>query len=340
MQGGKPRLRLIEGGEVQVARQIAAALLYPEPVRADEAMGWGAPVLQRNRYAVEHLNVSSAVLIPPTSVVLRLASAVFRNRTYEAEERDLPARAAEVQRLWDAAECYPEPIATLLRQHERAVLAGTPVGDTTESVVHTLQQVASALSGDLGVNYSEAGDVVPALLSALETPVPEPLVQPVDIDPEDVPLRRRAVKEWQRWANARGPSSARFRERVRDAYRSTCIVCGAHYPPTSYSPQPGVDAAHILPWCDYDLDEVANGLCLCKTHHWAFDEAILVVRYEDGQYLATIRPAATEALRAEAPAFSIDTLARHAGVIPQSRLPRDVRAWPRPDFLEALETTV
>ena len=55
-------------------------------------------------------------------------------------------------------------------------------------------------------------------------------------------------------------------------------LCGLHLPRTSVNASAGVDAAHILPWADYDLDHVCNGICLCKHHHWAFDEGLLVFR--------------------------------------------------------------
>src|SRR5437763_7839951 len=50
-QGGKRRLRLLGqvAGEIQVARQVAAAVMLPEPIRADIAMGTGEPVAQRER---------------------------------------------------------------------------------------------------------------------------------------------------------------------------------------------------------------------------------------------------------------------------------------------------
>jgi hypothetical protein len=48
-QGGKRRLRRTIFGAMQVARQLATALLLPVPVRADLALGAGLPVIQAQR---------------------------------------------------------------------------------------------------------------------------------------------------------------------------------------------------------------------------------------------------------------------------------------------------
>src|SRR5262249_31405495 len=136
--------------------------------------------------------------------------------------------------------------------------------------------------------------------------------------------------------NARGPASARFKQEVRRAYRATCIICGVHFPPTSYNTTPGIDAAHILPWTDYDLDEVFNGLSLCKTHHWAFDEAIVCIRYDGREYLSEMPNDAETEIISYDPHFSLERLKQDLGPIPVERLPADTQQWPRPDLLEML----
>ena len=160
-----------------------------------------------------------------------------------------------------------------------------------------------------------------------------------NIDPEDIPLKKRIVKEWKRWANARGPASARFKQGVRKAYQATCIICGAHYPPTPYNSAPGVDAAHILSWSDYELDEIFNGLCLCKIHHWAFDEALIKIHFDNGRYISEIPQAARDEILPFDGLFSLDKLQQDLGVIPLKRLPRDRQQWPRPDLLDMLSET-
>jgi putative restriction endonuclease len=83
-----------------------------------------------------------------------------------------------------------------------------------------------------------------------------------------------------------------FRQRVLNAYRTTCAVCRLRHDEL-------LDAAHILP----DIHPrgapiVPNGLSLCKLHHAAFDRSILgvhpdlhieirtdILREEDGPML-------------------------------------------------------
>ena len=142
-----------------------------------------------------------------------------------------------------------------------------------------------------GVEYrSQAEDVVPDLLESLEW-AKDPPEQPKPVDdvpPEEVEIRQRVIKDWKRWASFRGAKSARFRQEVRRAYNSTCIVCGLHLPPTPFNTVAGVDAAHILPWADYDLDEVSNGVCLCKHHYWAFDEGLILITHDGQRYHAEV----------------------------------------------------
>lgn len=338
-QGGKRRLRLVAGG-IQLHRQLAAALMMPEPVRADEAMGAAAPVLQSFRFAIETIDVTEVALIPPMSAVLTVNFIIVRNRTYSAEQVDVGSRAADIRQIWNRKAEFPSDISELIARHERAVKGGNPITIDVERLVGELQARVSDRSADLSISFSSRGDVLEALRNSLQLEVMEPLVTIADLDPEDVDLKRRTIGEWRRWVNARGPSTARFRQRVREAYRATCIACGLNYPATFYNPVAGVDSAHILPWCDYDLDEVFNGLCLCRQHHWAFDQGLLTIAHDNGQYVALIPDdTAANLLRAD-PQFSVAELMRNTGPIPPSRLPRDRRHWPRPDLLASLASVV
>lgn len=62
-----------------------------------------------------------------------------------------------------------------------------------------------------------------------------------------------------------------FRERVLDAYRSTCAFCKLRH-------RELLDAAHIVPDSDPAGDpKITNGIALCKIHHAAFDALMLGV---------------------------------------------------------------
>jgi len=331
-QGGKLRLRLA-GGDIQIQKQIAALFMMPDPARQTIALGAGEPVLQEGAYAVEHIEINSAVLLPPETVVLRVNKLIVLNRSHAAHEIDLTERSMILEEVWNRRAEFPDEIASRLENHERVVRANY-VDYATQKLVAEIQRIVAERSSDLGIVYSARGDVLPKLAESLNYQVPRPLLIVDDIDPEDIELKKRTVKDWKRWANARGPASARFKQEVRRAYSSTCFVCGAHFPNTTYNSTPGVDAAHIMPWSDYDLDEVFNGLCLCKLHHWAFDEAIIMVRYDGGSYVSEIPDEASVEILEFDGDFSLDLLRKDLGTIPVTRLPREKQQWPHPRLLE------
>jgi len=337
-QGGKRRIRRLAGSGIQLHRQIAAALLLPHPVRADAPLGRGAPVIREGQYAIENIELAD-VRLEQRTAVLAVREIFLRNRTYQAEELHHARRIAELRALWERAESFPDSIAGLLVQHRNVATAGTTIPENAEAVVFDLQKTVSQTSADLGIVYYDGTtDVVRPLTDALaraDVP-PEPPVAVDAVDPDEIEIRRRTVREWKQWANARGSASARFRQTVRRAYDWTCIICGVHLPATRFNPVPGVDAAHILPWAEYELDHVSNGLCLCRLHHWAFDEALLVVHCRDGGYYAEVPEDVQQGIRAEVPNFSLNELLRYAGPIQEARLPRPRAQRPRPQFLELL----
>jgi len=342
-QGGKRRLRMLPGVEIHLHRQVAAALMMPYPVRADQPLGRGAPVLKADQYAIEHIELNSANLVGEDRAVLAATEILVRNRTYLAEELHLTDRIAQLRRIWGEHASYPAPISSLLEEHRHLATSGDPIPGRAEKIVEELQRTLSETGADLGILFhSENTDVIRPLKETLDISQvpPEPPIAVEEVDPEEVEIRRRTVKEWKRWANSRGAASAKFRHSVREAYRSTCIVCGVHLPVTNFNATPGVDAAHILPWSDYDLDETFNGLCLCKLHHWAFDEGLIVIRHEGGRYLVEVPEDVIQGIRGHVAGFSVEELLRHAGPIPEARLPARVRDRPRPELLEMLRRSV
>jgi putative restriction endonuclease len=72
-----------------------------------------------------------------------------------------------------------------------------------------------------------------------------------------------------------------FRERVLQAYRGQCTLCGLRH-------QELLDAAHIVPDSEPGGDPVVpNGLSLCKLHHAAFDRQFIGIRDD---YVVQVRP--------------------------------------------------
>lgn len=336
-QGSKLRLRR-EGAEIQIQRQIAAAFLMPTPQRELRMLGAGEPVIQEGSYAVDQIDADGLIVIPPETAVLKVNKITVVNTSHRGEEVDLRERAAMLQEAWKRRQEFPDEIAALLQRHEAMVRGGT-ITRATAAAADQIRRQMFERSADLGIVYGERGDVLPKLAETLHYQVQKPSVTVENVDPEDIDLKRRTAKEWRRWANARGPAGAKFRRRVREAYRTVCLVCGSYYPPTQFNAS-GVDAAHILPWSEYDLDEIYNGLCLCKLHHWAFDEAIIRIRFSKGRYIAEMPDEPARQIASAAPNFSLKKLRENLGVIPEGRLPLDTQQRPRPQLLDILAETV
>jgi len=333
-QGGKLRMRMMDV-DIQVQKQLAATFMMPDPARQTAALGAGEPVMQEGAYAVEHIEIDSAVVIQSETAVLRVQSVIVLNRSHLAHEIDLRERGAMLIEVWNRGNEFPDEIASLLEQHAAAVRS-SHVDFATQRIVADIQRLVFERSADLSIVYSARGDVLVKLADALHYQAPKPVVVVEDVDPEDIEIKKRTVKDWKRWANARGPASAKFKQEVRRAYVSTCFICGAYYPKTPYNTTPGVDAAHIIPWNEYELDEVFNGLCLCKLHHWAFDEAIVMVRYESGRYYSEIPETAENQILESDVDFSLDLLRKDLGLIPAERLPTVREQWPHPELLQML----
>jgi len=63
-----------------------------------------------------------------------------------------------------------------------------------------------------------------------------------------------------------------FRALVRRSYNSSCAVCGIALRTPSGAAE--VQAAHVIPVAQRGTHDPRNGLCLCRTHHWTFDNGL------------------------------------------------------------------
>ncbi len=74
---------------------------------------------------------------------------------------------------------------------------------------------------------------------------------------------------------------AAFGRLVKRAYAHQCAACGAGWLVPMLNPGPDPlsepEAAHIVPVALNGSDDLRNGLCLCRAHHWAFDKKVLYV---------------------------------------------------------------
>lgn len=76
-----------------------------------------------------------------------------------------------------------------------------------------------------------------------------------------------------------------FRRAVVTAYLHRCALCGLRV--RTLDGRTVVAAAHIIPWSETQDDRPANGMALCRTCHWAFDEGLMGVSVE---YAISVSP--------------------------------------------------
>ncbi|MCC5907959.1 MAG: HNH endonuclease [Balneolaceae bacterium] len=69
---------------------------------------------------------------------------------------------------------------------------------------------------------------------------------------------------------------AGFSKAVRAAYHFTCAICRSRVKTPGGSTL--VDGAHIIPRSQSNNDDPRNGLALCKSHHWMFDQYMLTIK--------------------------------------------------------------
>jgi len=87
-----------------------------------------------------------------------------------------------------------------------------------------------------------------------------------------LPLVQQVIDEVSYQPEARDQG---FRRAVVGAYDHRCALCGVRL--ITSEGHTVVDAAHIQPWSISRIDDMRNGMALCKICHWVFDEGLLGV---------------------------------------------------------------
>ena len=330
---GKYRLRLANRADQHTHFQIAFVLLLPKPVRDERIIGSGEPVLQNGAYIIKNLNFGEVTQVENDNrFKADLITVDAANRTVLAKQIPVLQRIQDIKHIWEHRDDLPPEISALIEKHRRIVLAGGPFKKADLKLVNELQVATESYSTDLEVVYSENTDAVPILLELTSQIKMLAPVSLEEIEPDNIELRKREVIRWQTYSRERGAASVRFRRKVREAYNWCCLICAARFPQTSINLIPGIDAAHILPWAVYALDEVYNGVALCKLHHWAFDERLLRIGFNEGDYFVELSQEARESLFL--PEFSIDVLQKSVGIIPRHLLPENKSDWPKVELLD------
>ena len=337
---GKYRIRRadgVTGRELYPPWHAAAILMMPKPIRAETSWGDGLPVMRNGQYGIEHLHLGQVDATADGQATVGIRQVEVANH-YTRDLIDFPQRFVEVCRVWRSLSSFGQDLQDAIREHEEAVREQHPEPRRIFGVIGDIQRILADSGTDYGIMpNTPTTDPLPSLLEIIDLKgEADPPTIIAEIPPEEIKIRLRETKRIRRMVNARGPSSARFRKDVRNAYRSTCVVCGLYLPTTGPGTNPGVDAAHILPWTTYDLDHVSNGLCLCKLHHWAFDEFLIQIQYEDGRYSVVVPREAVNRIDAAQSDISLDFLREHEGEVPGDRMPHRVSDRPRPEFLQRL----
>ncbi len=101
---------------------------------------------------------------------------------------------------------------------------------------------------------------------------------------------REEIAEPRRWAVSQTRRALRaldFSERVLNAYKHRCAVCGIQLQL--------LDGAHILPVAEPgSTDETSNGIALCALHHRAYDRSLITF---DPDYRIYVNDGRIEGLR-------------------------------------------
>jgi hypothetical protein len=111
-----------------------------------------------------------------------------------------------------------------------------------------------------------------------------------------------------------------FRNLVLTEYEYQCTICGMKF---HLGELVEAQAAHIVPKNKSGTDDPRNGLSLCRTHHWAFDNGLFSL---SDNYQITISPVVS---KAETDNFSLTDFSER-----QISLPNDEILYPHPLALD------
>jgi hypothetical protein len=328
---GKPRIRLAEGESGRHASgMLAGVLLLPVPRRELGRTTSGPDFVRDGGYVVGAIDVDLVAFNGQAE--LRPVRLYLINEDSAPRSIDFPERMGAILSIWAAARDRDERLAALVRSHEAAVASGnhSAIGTAASAIrrvfgtgTDVLPLVAAALGVGLEDVIGEGGVVVDE--------VPDEGAE--ETDPAEA--IREALSRWRRQA-IRDAAGRRFAEGVKAAYDFRCVVSSHRYPKLDSAVSAGVDGAHILPYRRYDLNEVTNGLCLCKMCHWAFDSGVIRIDYRRTARRYVVRVPPQTRAEARANSFDLSFFEQYEGPIARPLLPQSEALWPSPRYLEEL----
>lgn len=332
---GKPRIRLQKrpAGEPIFKHAylvLADALLMPKPKREISITPGDKLQLVDNNFSVTSIQFE-IIRRDTVNVVVYPTNIILSNSDDKQARIDVVERMRILLNVWAYAEQNTGTLPDLVRNHKAAFLSGSE------------ENISSAAKA-IKAFFHDPGDPLRQILTdfelsdsftywmGLHTNDVEDYI--VDDDLNDLQeAARNRLKQWRLQA-CRGNDGTKFSRNVKEAYRHTCFFSGYFLPKTSLTGSAGVDSAHILPWAEYDLNSVKNGLCLSKLCHWAFDSGILRLSYKPDaeEYMLTI-PGKYQELE-QSGEIDLSPFRQLVGVIPRSRLPQNRNDWPNPEYIE------
>jgi putative restriction endonuclease len=332
-QGGKRRLRLT-ADVPHLPRQLAALAMLPPSIRDERKVSDALPVIITNRYILD-VDVG-LVTLDGLAGMATIRPVTYRARSGTLEDAhhrefiDAASRLELIQRVYNSCERLAEPISSAVSRHRQVLTTTHVVGLDAELAV---KEIMDALNGTSPEEYLPGTDPLPvlAMMIGASGPVELPLPTETPVDEPEIRLRTESIFRARR---VRGASGTRFRSVVQTAYDYRCAFCGLRAPTVTSGARAGVDAAHILPWGEYDLDVVTNGLLLCKQHHWAFDNHVLILHCSGDNYELELDQGWAEQIGGDA--RTLDELNRVVGVLRQDRLPGHRNEWPSRQFIDRL----
>lgn len=331
---GKPRIRLLDPhSNSHVYLILAAILLLPKPKREIGATPGGKLQIYKDNFSVMSIPFD-VVELSTTQIVISPTQMILSNSTFDPVRLDVIERLRIVMACWEASSKLSSALARAVIQHKNAfnnrnikaiISAAESIRLATIEPDDPLRHITKDLNLPnldelmwLGVHATETDEALALGEENLE---------------ELKEAARNRMKVWRQVA-MRGAAGAKFSLQVREAYNHTCMFTGMRLPKTPMTGSSGVDAAHILPWAEYDLNSVSNGLCLSKLCHWAFDAGILQLVFDGSSSKYQIQ-LSEAALSAESVGLlKLNGLRDIQGVVSASLLPKDSASWPKPLFLK------
>ncbi len=331
---GKPRIRLLDPySDSHVYLILAAILLLPKPKREIGATPGGKLQIYKDNFSVMSIPFD-VVELSNTEIVVSPTQMVLSNSTFDSVRLDVIERLRIVMACWDAASKQSSALDSTVVQHRNAFNS-----HDVKAVIGAAESIRLAnIEPDDPLRHITKDLNLPNLdelmwLGVHATETEEAMALGEENLEELQEAARNRIKVWRQVA-LRGAAGAKFSTEVRQVYNHTCLFTGMRLPKTSATGSSGVDAAHILPWADYNLNAVSNGLCLSKLCHWAFDAGILQLSYDipTSSYGITLSAAALAA--ESAGLLKLGGLKDIQGVVSSSLLPKDSSNWPNPAFLK------